>query len=76
MGGAEQFKSAVPERSGPMDWRGEFERERRKAEQGRAVWSNRRIGAGTMRLMDLPAGFPRQPKPPRNFHRPEIVRAL
>src|SRR5271170_5078651 len=29
-----------------------------------------------MRLMDLPAGFLRQPGPPRSFDRPEIVRAL
>ena len=36
MSGAEQFKAAVPERSGPMDWRGGFERMRRKAGQGRA----------------------------------------
>jgi hypothetical protein len=57
MSGAAQFKSAVPERSGPKDWRGGFERERRKAGQGRAVLSNRRIGAGTIPLMDLPAGF-------------------
>jgi hypothetical protein len=26
MSGAEQFKSAVPERSGPTDWRGGLER--------------------------------------------------
>jgi hypothetical protein len=31
MSGAEQFKAAVSERSGPGDWRGGLERERRKA---------------------------------------------
>ena len=31
MSGAEHFKAAVPERSGPTDWRGGLERERRKA---------------------------------------------
>src|SRR5260370_36405516 len=31
MSGAEQFKAAVSERSGPQDWRGGLERERRKA---------------------------------------------
>jgi integration host factor subunit beta len=76
MSGAKQFKSAVPERSGPMDWRGGFERERRKAGQGRAVLSNHRISARTMPLMDLPAGFPRSPKPPKSFNRSELVRAL
>ena len=65
MGGAKPFKSAVPERSGLKAWRGGLERERRKAEQGGAVWSNRRISAGRMRLMDLPAGYPRSPKPAR-----------
>jgi hypothetical protein len=76
MSGAEQFKSAVPERSGPKDWRGGFERERRKAGQGRAVLSNRRIGAGTIPLMDLPAGFPQSPKPPKSFNRSALVRTL
>jgi nucleoid DNA-binding protein len=76
MSGAKQFKSAVPERSGPMDWRGGFEPERRKAEQGRAVLSNHRIGARTMPLMDLPAGFPRSPKPQKSFNRSELVRTL
>jgi len=31
MSGAQHFKAAVPERSGPTDWRGGLERERRKA---------------------------------------------
>jgi len=35
MSGAEQFKAAVPEPSGPTDWRGGLERMRRKAGQGR-----------------------------------------
>jgi hypothetical protein len=35
MSGAEQFTSAVPERSGPTDWRGGLERMPRKAGQGR-----------------------------------------
>jgi hypothetical protein len=34
MSGADQFTAAVSERSGPQDWRGGLERERRKA--GRA----------------------------------------
>jgi integration host factor subunit beta len=59
-----------------MDWRGGLERERRKAGQGRAVLSKRRISAHTMRLMDLPAGFPRSPKPPKSFNRSELVRTL
>jgi hypothetical protein len=36
MSDAEQFKAAVPERSGPKDWRGGLERMRRQARQGRA----------------------------------------
>src|ERR1700761_5736868 len=59
-----------------MDWRCGFERERRTAGRGRAVLSNGRIGAGTMPLMDLPAGFPRSPKPPKSFNRSELVRTL
>jgi integration host factor subunit beta len=38
--------------------------------------SNRWIGAGTMRLMDVPAGFSRPPKPPKSFNRSELVRTL
>jgi len=45
-------------------------------EQGRAVLSNHRIGAGTMPLMDLPAGSPRLPRPPKSFNRSELARAL
>ena len=37
MSGAEQFTAAVPERSGPTDWRGGLERMRRKAGQGAYV---------------------------------------
>jgi hypothetical protein len=39
MSGVEQFTAAVPERSGPMDWCGGLEAERRKARtgQGRAL---------------------------------------
>ena len=29
-----------------------------------------------MRLMDLPAGFPRPPQPPKSFNRSELVRTL
>jgi hypothetical protein len=36
MSGAKQFKTAVPQRSGPRDWRGGLELERRKAGQGGA----------------------------------------
>ncbi len=36
MSDAEQFTAAVPERSGPTDWRGGLERMRRKAGQGSA----------------------------------------
>jgi integration host factor subunit beta len=38
--------------------------------------SNRRISAGTIRLMDLPAGFSRPQKPPKSFTRSELVRTL
>jgi integration host factor subunit beta len=38
--------------------------------------SNHRISARTMSLMDLPAGFPRSPKPPKSFNRSDLVRAL
>ena len=41
MSGAEQFTAAVPERSGPTDWRGGLERMRRKAGQGRGPASLR-----------------------------------
>jgi hypothetical protein len=41
MSGAEQFKAAVSERSGPTDWHGGLERERRKAGQGRAAGFHR-----------------------------------
>ena len=46
MSGAQQFTAAVPERSGPTDWRGGLERMRRKAGQGRAFLVER----GGMRL--------------------------
>jgi len=46
MSGAEQFTAAVPERSGPTDWRGGLERMRRKAGQGEGVL----VGRGAMRL--------------------------
>ena len=39
MSGAEQFTAAVPERSGPTDWRGGLERMRRKVGQGRGAAS-------------------------------------
>jgi integration host factor subunit beta len=38
--------------------------------------SKRQIGARTMRLMDLPAGFPRPPKPLNSLTRSEFVRTL
>jgi integration host factor subunit beta len=38
--------------------------------------SKRRISARTMRLMDLFAGFPRPPKPPKSFTRSELIRTL
>ena len=44
MSGAEQFTAAVPERSGPMDWRGGLER--RGARRGRVGGlAGRPIGA-------------------------------
>src|SRR5271168_5056872 len=47
------------------------------ARRGRAVLSKQEISARTMRLMDLPAGVPRPPKPPpKSFNRTELVRAL
>ena len=49
MSDAEQFKSAVPERSGPTDWRGGLERS--GARRGRV---GRFSGGGPMRLTAIP----------------------
>jgi hypothetical protein len=52
MSGAEQFKTAVPQRSGPGDWRGGLERERRKAGEGRGVLRTARA-ARKIKFRDL-----------------------
>jgi integration host factor subunit beta len=38
--------------------------------------SKRRMSARTIHLMELPAGFPRSPNPPKSFNRSELIRSI
>jgi integration host factor subunit beta len=58
------------------DWRRRISAERRKAGAGEGGIVEPPDQRGYNALMDLPAGFPRSPKPPKSFNRSELVRAL